>query len=132
MSSDKFKDLFNRQTLTGIFPPDRADQFFDALFGDASEGAYDISLVFKEHRAKDNTLHFELHLTQRPGRCLACNLTHGLPTVFSRHPVINIKGVVAEIGKLLGDPASCKEWRLGGTNSVSSALHTVPLIINLA
>jgi len=132
MSSNKFNDLFNRQTLAGIFPSDRADQFFDALFGDASEGAYDISLVFKEHRVKDNTLHFELHLTQRPGRCLACNLTHGLPTVFSRHPVINISGVVAEIGKLLGDAATCKEWRLGSTNSVSSALHTVPLTINLA
>lgn len=130
--SNNFKELFNQQTLSKIFPPDRADQFFEALFGDASEGAYDISLVFKEHRSSDNTLHFELHLTQRPGCCLACNLTHGLPTVFTRHPVIDIKGVVAEIDKLLNGQGSCTEWRLGATNSVSTALHTVPLIINLA
>ncbi|MDH3394308.1 MAG: pancreas/duodenum homeobox protein 1, partial [Desulfobulbaceae bacterium] len=107
------------------------DQFFEALFGDASEGAYDISLAFIEHRPADNTLLFELHLSQRPGCCLACNLTHGLPTVFTRHPVINIQGVVDEIDTMLGDNYSCREWRLASTNSVSSALHTVPLIINL-
>ena len=132
MSSNKFDNLFDQQTLSEIFPADRADQFFEALFGDASEGAYNISLVFKEHRPKNNTLIFELHLTQRPGCCLACNLTHGLPTVFSRHPVININGVVAAIDELLGDSGSCKDWQLGSTNSVSSALHTLPLIINLA
>ena len=132
MTSNDLNNLFDQQTLAGIFPADRADQFFEALFGDASEGAYNISLAFKEHRSQDNTLLFELQLSQRPGCCLACNLTHGLPTVFSRHPVININGVVAEIDQLLGDRASCKEWRLGGTNSVSSALHTLPLIINLA
>ncbi|MDH5299107.1 MAG: pancreas/duodenum homeobox protein 1 [Desulfobulbaceae bacterium] len=131
MSSDNFSQLFSQETLIRIFPPQRSDQFFEALFGDASEGAYDISLVFKEHRPKDNTLLFELHLSQRPGCCLACNLTHGLPQVFSRHPVIDIKGVVAEIDKLLGDRATCKEWRLGATNSVSRALHTMPLIITL-
>lgn len=132
MNSNTYSELFNQQAMNKIFPSDRADQFFEALFGDASEGAYDISLVFKEHRPSDNTLLFELHLTQRPGCCLACNLTHGLPNVFSRHPVIDIKGVVAEIDKLLGDNASCAKWNLGGTNSVSRELHTVPLIIDLA
>lgn len=131
MTTNDFSQLFDQQTLTNIFPPDRADQFFEALFGDASEGAYDISLVYREHRPNENTLLFDLHLTQRPGCCLACNLTYGLPDVFSRHPGINIKGVVADIDNLLGDRATCKEWRLGSTNSVSSALHTVPLIINL-
>jgi len=132
MSSDNYSEIFNKQAMDEIFPADRADQFFEALFGDASEGAYDISLVFIEHRASDNSLFFELHLTQRPGCCLACNLTHGLPTVFSRHPIININGVVAEIDKRMGDSASCKEWQLGSTNSVSSALHTLPLTIKLA
>lgn len=131
MSGNQFDELFNQQTLAELFPADRADQFFEALFGDASEGAYDISLVFKEHRAADNTLLFELHLSQRPGCCLACNLTHGLPQVFSRHPVINIKGVVDAVDTLLGASASCRDWRLGSTNSVSSALHTVPLTIDL-
>ena len=131
MTADDFSQLFDRETLAGIFPPERADQFFEALFGDASEGAYDITLVYREHRPGEKTLLFDLHLTQRPGRCLACNLTYGLPEVFARHPGINIKGVVAEIGKLLDDRATCKDWRLGSTNSVSSALHTVPLIITL-
>lgn len=132
MNSNEFNKIFNQQTLAEIFPADRADQFFEALFGDASEGAYDISLAFIEHRASDNTLLFELQLSQRPGCCLACNLTHGLPTVFTRHPIININGVVAEIDKRIGDNISCKDWRLGATNSVSSALHTLPLTINLA
>ncbi len=37
---------FSQDILNGIFPSDRADQFFDALFGDTSEGAYDIVLVY--------------------------------------------------------------------------------------
>jgi len=132
MTTDDFSQLFDQKTLRGIFPPDRADQFFEALFGDASEGAYDISLVYREHRPTEGKLLFDLHLTQRPGCCLACNLTYGLPEVFSRHPMINIKGVVEAIDQRLGDRANCKEWRLGSTNSVSSALHTLPLIITLA
>ncbi len=132
MTSNDFGQLFDQRTLSGIFPPERSDQFFEALFGDASEGAYDISLVYREHRPAEGKLLFDLHLTQRPGRCLACNLTYGLPEVFSRHPIINIKGVVEAIDQRLGERASCKEWRLGSTHSVSSALHTLPLVITLA
>lgn len=126
----KFNDLFTQETLSKLFPAERANDFFDALFGDAEEGAYDIKLAFKG--GSDSTLHFELELHERPGRCLACNLTYGLPEVFSRHPVINIKGLVAAIDTALGDAASCADWRLGTTNSVSKSLHTIPLLINLA
>ena len=131
MTTPAPEQLFTSETLDRLFPADRADQFFDALFGDASEGAYDIRLAFTRHDAKAKTLAFALELHQRPGKCLACNLTYGLPEVFSRHPLINLKGVVAEIATLCGN-ATVKEWRLGATHSVSKALHTVPLTINLA
>lgn len=124
------QDLFTRETLQTLFPPDRADAFFAALFGDAEEGAYDIRLAFQGQAA--NTLTFALELHERPGRCLACNLTYGLPEVFSRHPVINLKGLMAEIDALLADRATCTGWKLGTTQTVSKKLHVIPLLINLA
>ena len=54
----------------------------------------------------------ELRLHERPNRCLACNLTQGLPQVFSRHPIINVKGIVKEIEKLLGAGHRCQTGRL--------------------
>ena len=104
--------------------------FVDALFGDAEEGAYDIRLVFKGQTA--NTLTFGLELHERPDRCLACNLTYGLPEAFSRHPIINVKGLAAEITALLGDKATCIDWKLGTTQTVSKKLHVIPLMISLA
>ena len=71
--TDQFKSIFTQDKLDAIFPPERTDQFFDALFGDATEGAYDIRLAFDQ--ALENQLQFNLELHQRPGRCLACNLT---------------------------------------------------------
>ena len=62
---DSFNDIFTPGVLKKLFPEDRSDQFFDALYGDAAEGAYDIRLEFKTHR--ENRLEFELCLTQRPG-----------------------------------------------------------------
>jgi len=85
MATESFDGIFTQDVLKKLFPEDRADQFFDALFGDAEEGAYDISLEFKGQ--SQNKLEFEFHLKQRPGKCLACNLTYGLPQVFSRHGV---------------------------------------------
>ena len=125
------EQLFTKEVLTRLFPASRADQFFDAMFGDAAEGAYDIKLTFKGHNAAAKTLLFDLELHERPGKCLACNLTYGLPEVFSRHPLINLKGLVAEIASLCGN-STVKEWRLGTTRQVSKALHAVPLTINLA
>jgi hypothetical protein len=129
VDSNKLAEIFNEQTLQKLFPHDRADQFFDALLGDASEGAYDIKLAFVG--ADKSFLQFALNLVQRPGCCLACNLTYGLPDVFARHPIINIAGLVREIDTLLGDLANCGEWQLKRTNSVSSSLHAIPLVINL-
>ncbi|MFH1217536.1 MAG: pancreas/duodenum homeobox protein 1 [Pseudomonadota bacterium] len=127
----EISDIFTDDVLGELFPRQRADDFFDALFGDAAEGAYDISLKFSNHLPEKKELYFALHLIQRPNKCLACNLTYGLPEVFSRHPVINIKGLVAEIEKRLDGSQKCKKWELKHTKSVSSALHIIPLVINL-
>jgi len=123
------QELFTEETLKTLFPAERANEFFDALFGDAEDGSYDIRLVFQGQ--SENALTFGLELHERPGKCLACNLTYGLPEVFSRHPVINIKGLVAAIDGLLDSRATCGAWKLGTTQTVSRKLHIIPLIIQL-
>ena len=129
MAPETFETIFTPDTLQRLFPKERADEFFDALFGDADEGAYDISLAYRG--TERNTLVMDLLLHERPGRCLACNLTQGLPQVFSRHPVINISGLVKEIDSLLGDAISCKEWKIGYTEQRSRSLHVIPIKITL-
>ena len=128
--TDQFKSIFSQDRLDAIFPPERTDQFFDALFGDAAEGAYDIRLVFDQ--ALKNQLQFNLQLQQRPGKCLACNLTYGLPKVFERHPIININGVVEQIGALMNNHGRPTAWKLGKSQELSRQLHVVPLIIDIA
>lgn len=120
---------FSQDTLDRIFPPDRADRFFEALFGDAEEGAYDISLVCTG-KANDQ-IRFEFHLKQRPGKCLACNLTYGLPDVFKRHRVINVAEVVKQIDLNMPNGEKCGDWQLGRTQEISRELHVIPLTIKL-
>lgn len=129
MTSDNLKDIFTADAVKRLFPDDRADQFFDALLGDAMEGAYDILLEFKEHTA--NELRFEFHLKRRPEKCLVCSLTYGLPEVFSRHRIININGLVEDIDKLIDGHAKCTDWQLGATREVSADLHTIPFTVFL-
>jgi hypothetical protein len=129
MPEQDYRQIFTPKVLAGIFPPGRADEFFEALFGDASEGAYDITLVYRGYQPAERKLLFELHLSERPGKCLACNLTYGLPEVFSRHPLLNIKGIADELAALLGKKV--REWRLGTTESRSKQLHVIPLTIDL-
>jgi len=131
MEEKDFKTIFNGRILGDLFPDQRADQFFEALYGDIEEGAYTIRLKFEQYDGERRTLLFGLELKERPGKCLACNLTYGLPQVFARHPVINIKGIVQEIEKLLGDGINCREWSLGRTEPVSNKLHIIPLTIQL-
>ena len=129
MTSDTFDTLFTKETLQKIFPKERANDFFDALLGDASEGSYDIELAFGG--VDDNSLTMELLLHERPGCCLACNLTQGLPQVFSRHPIIGVNSIVKDIDELIGDKARCGEWSLGYTEQRSSSLHVIPIKIAL-
>lgn len=127
MSTDTLKAVLSKEKLAAIFPKTRANDFFEALFGDASEGAYDIELTYRE--IKGNTLTMELLLHERPGRCLACNLTQGLPQVFSRHPVINVQGIVKDVEGLLGGAYRFVSWSLGYTGQHSRSVHAIPLNI---
>ncbi len=129
MMIEPFKTVLNEENLAKIFPKDRANDFFEALFGDASEGSYDIQLAYRENTG--NTLVMDLRLHERPNCCLACNLTQGLPQVFSRHPVINIQGIVKDIEVLLGGSYRCASWSLGYTEQQKRSLHVIPLKIVL-
>lgn len=128
-NSIDFHLLFSREKLDTLFPLERSNQFFEALFGDSDEGAYDIRLVFKDHQVR--TLLFELELHQRPGKCLACNLTYGLPKVFARHPIIDIEGLVSRLVQLLDGRVQCNAWQLGKVREESPQLHVIPLTIDL-
>ncbi len=129
---EKFEDIFSKEALLEIFPTSRSNDFFEALLGDANDGSYDIRLKYDGYDGKRNALDFCLELVERPGCCLACNLTLGLPGVFSRHPVINIKGLVADIEKKIDGIAKCGDWKLGGTVQKEKSLHCIPLEIKLA
>ena len=129
MNTDTIDSLFTEETLKQLFPAKRTNDFFEALFGDADEGAYDIELGYGG--VNGSTLTMDLKLHERPGCCLACNLTQGLPQVFSRHPVINVNGLVADIDALLGDDISCKEWSLGYTEQRKKEMHIIPINITL-
>lgn len=131
MPPEQIEEYFTKDVLTKLFPKERADQFFEALFCDAAEGSFDIILALAGHMPEKNRLDFELQLHERAGKCLACNLTYGLPEVFSRHPVININGLVQEIEKAMNGQARCTGWRLGNTKSKSGQLHVIPLLIEL-
>ena len=129
MGKDPFDTLFTPDRLEGLFPADRVDQFFEALFGDAGEGAYDIELHYDGFR--DNQLQFAFHLTERPGKCLSCSLTYGLPHVFSRHPVIGVADLVSGIDALLDGTHRCGTWEMGRTQEIDRRKHVVPLSIKV-
>lgn len=115
--------------LDSIFPRGRADEFFDALYGGAEEGAYDIALVAKKIEPDRADLAFELR--QRPGKCLRCNLTYGLPQVFQRHPILAVAKVASEIAAKLGFGDNYK-WELGETLDKGPELHEIPFVVQKA
>jgi hypothetical protein len=131
MTNYTYREIFTETVLAVLMPKERSDEFFEALYGDVEEGVYDIILAYEGYDPDRDTLCFNLNLSERPGKCLACHLTQGLPEVFSRHPIINVAGMVKEIDSRLGDKASCGEWELGRTKSVSPKLYAVPLTIKL-
>lgn len=120
-------DCFSQNMLDTFFPAERTEQFFDALYGSAEDGAYDIRLICRGVENKRLSFAFELH--QRPGKCLACNLTYGLPQVFQRHPVIDVKGLVKKLAETAGWDPETVTWRIGRTEEESHKLHCVPLEI---
>ncbi|MGI9535805.1 MAG: pancreas/duodenum homeobox protein 1 [Desulfocapsaceae bacterium] len=126
---DQYDALFSDETCAELMPAETADQFFEALFGDAAEGSFDLEL---KYRGSDSgSLRFDILLHERPGHCLACNLTYGLPEVFSRHPVININGIAEKVNEIIGDRGEAGSWKLGATAQQSQSLHAIPLLIEL-
>ncbi len=116
-----------QEMLEALLPPEKSDAFFDALYGGAEEGAYTIKLAL--HSLTDSEARLALELHQRPGKCLVCSLTYGLPQVFQRHPMINVAGMAKEIAKALQWDENTISWQLGRTEERSSDLHAIPLII---
>ncbi len=127
MDFHHIQGIFSPERLERIFPAQRSTDFFEALYGDAEEAAFDVKLAFGGVAA--GCLNFQFQLVQRPGKCLACNLTYGLPKVFIRHPVINMTGIVADIAVALDLPVSRLQWRLDQTEPLRQDLHVVPLPI---
>ena len=122
----EMEQILTQDFLDTLIGPEISDQFFEALYGDASEGAYDIRLKFLNADEKQIVLAFDL--TERPGRCLVCSVTYGLPNVFSRHPLINIKSIVKKIEE---KGFNVKNWRLGETEQINSSNHTIPFYLDL-
>ncbi len=115
----------SQEMLNTLMPAERSNEFFEALYGDAEEGAYDISLVARDIQEDSATLAFELR--QRPGKCLVCSVTYGLPQVFQRHPLINTNKITQEVSKALGWE-KCS-WELGRTEEHSAELHSITLFL---
>ena len=126
MNRNALEEIADQDFLDSLFPPEKSDQFFEALYGDPSEGAYDIQLKFVSASSEKIVLAFSL--TQRPGKCLVCSLTYGLPKVFSRHPLIHIDGMVR---KLEEAGLSISSWSLGKTEETSATHHLIPFYLNL-
>lgn len=129
MDTDKVREILTPQKIETLFPARRSDDFFEAFYGDAQDSHFDIKLQLGQ--VEENRITLEFHLIQRPGKCLACNMTYGLPHVLTRHPVINIEGLVNDIAAISSlDPANLK-WTLENTSEKSSELHVIPLIIKV-
>lgn len=129
MPAENIDQLFPETVLRQLFSAEKTDAFFEALYGDSAEGAYDIAFSFQG--LNKDALEFSFDLHRRPGKCLACNLTYGLPQVFSRHPIINIRELVRDIENRLDGKATCIRWELRETREISSDLHVVPLTVFL-
>lgn len=125
-----FDKIFSSEVLEKIFPKEKTDAFFEALFGDSEEGAYDITLKYRTKTEEE--IIFDFNLDQRPGKCLVCSLTYGLPKVFSKHPVINIDKIVQEISDLVGDSCNIDGWKLGSTVSLGREKHLIPLHLSIS
>ena len=115
-------EIFTPQWTAEAFPPERAIEFFEALYGDPEDAAYNIEFAFVQ--ADGLKLQFTFNLHQRAEQCLACNLTYGLPGVFLRHPIINARGLAEKIAAVAGKKLI--KWQFGQTMEFSQALHAIP------
>ncbi len=118
----------DQEYLDTLFPASRTNEFFELLFGDADEGAYDIKLTLAEQSENKVVLNYELH--GRPNKCLACNLTTGLPNVFMRHPTIATQKTADIIAEKM--QWGKNTFEIAATKQISTALHIIPLTITKA
>jgi hypothetical protein len=101
MKLNDIEDIFTKVVLDELLPPNLSDDFFEALYGDASEGAYNISLSFNSYDAEQ------------------------------KHPLINMQGIVENIVKLLDADVKLIDWKLGHTETPAAQTHVIPLKIQL-
>lgn len=123
------RELFTEEWAKTVFPPERTEAFFDALYAGAEEPAFDIALRFVKE--ENHEYEFSFDLLAKPDRCLVCHITYGLPHVFSRHPIINIKGIVADIGAALQKSPEEMAWELKATTEESPTLFRIPLVVTV-
>ncbi len=116
----------SQEQLNQIFPLSRTSEFFDALYGDAEDGAYDIILTSRNITPERADMAFELR--RRPGQCLKCSLTYGLPEVFKKHPIININKIANDIGEALGWEKK-PDWKIYPVEEIDDNLHIIPLVL---
>ncbi|MDA3916933.1 MAG: pancreas/duodenum homeobox protein 1 [Deltaproteobacteria bacterium] len=126
MDRAEFNQIFTQDFLDQLLPLNLSNKFFEALYGDASDGAYNIRLQFVS--ASDEQIVLEFNLLQRLGKCMVCSLTYGLPNVFSRHPLININNMIKKIEE---KGVKVENWYLGDTKEVNNSLHTIPFYLDL-
>jgi len=128
IENQELTQIFSQKILDQIFPPDKTNEFFEAMLGDAADGAYDIRLIYQG--INDNILHFAFALTERPEKCLACSVTYGLPQVFKKHRIINTDHIVNQIKMIIGN-VNVLSWELLPTQPIERNFHLVPLYITL-
>lgn len=116
----------NQAELDKIFPASKTDEFFEAIYGGAEEGAYDIVLTAHEIGPDQADMAFELR--RREGQCLKCNLTYGLPEVFKRHPVLNLDGIAKDLSQILGWETK-PSWEVHPVQEIDDNLHIIPFTV---
>jgi hypothetical protein len=125
------KRVLSDDFLKELLPSSRSDDFFEALYGGAETGAFDIALAEDGLNEKTGELHLAFLLTERPGKCMACHLTTGMPSVFERHPVIDAKGIVKKIEEKLDYRWRIEGWKLGTTLPRGAKKKFIPFVIIL-
>jgi hypothetical protein len=124
-------ELIKEEKLTELFPKNRDNEFFNAFYGGSEDGAFDIMLSFDNYDSQKSELFFEFRLKERPGKCMACHLTYGLPNVFEKSPIINLKGIIKGIDEMLQPYYGVQEYSLGRTIPKAPKINIIPLVVKI-
>jgi len=124
-------ELIQEDKLNELFPKGKDNEFFEAFYGGLEDGAFDINFSFESYNPDNSELVFGFNLKERPGKCMACNLTYGLPAVFEKSPIINLKAIINGINEMINPHYEVNEFILGKTIPKAPKLNVIPLIIKL-